>query len=479
MRIATGGFHIENCTFSPLPSTEADFQILRGAELLASYGFHSRFSDVEMVPLVRARALPGGSVVRPFYEAIKAEFLEGLERGGPWDGVFLDIHGAANVEGMDDAEADFVGAAREIVGRGCLIAASYDLHGNVSRKLMEQLDILSAYRTAPHVDIEETEERAYRLLVDCIRNGTRPCKAYIPLPILLTGEQTSTGWEPGAGLYSMIPTVIGGTVLDASVIVGYAWADEPRVAASVVALGTDAASVRGAAEALARRFWERRRQFAFGAPTDTIAGCVRTAMGSDKFPVLLSDSGDNITAGAPGDLTLVLEELLRAKAPDAIVAGIPDTAAVERCASAGVGREVELALGGKLDPIHGRPFRIRARVLSVHDPLWAFDTGTAAVRNRIAVVQIEGVRIIITEHRTPFFKISEFQQVGIEPAMHKIIAVKMGYLSPELQGLAAVSLLALSPGAVNQDLTKLPFRRIHRPIFPLEPDMTWADILAC
>jgi microcystin degradation protein MlrC len=137
MKIALGGFAIESCTFSPLLTREKDFQVLRGRHLLANYPFTSKYGDVEFVPLVYARALPGGPVEESFYTRVKDEFLQGLRDQGTWDGVFLHMHGAVNVAGMDDAEGDFLAALRQAVGPDCLIAASYDLHGNVSRRVKD------------------------------------------------------------------------------------------------------------------------------------------------------------------------------------------------------------------------------------------------------------------------------------------------------------------------------------------------------
>jgi microcystin degradation protein MlrC len=151
--------------------------VLREKDLLARYPFMQSYTDVSTIPLLYARALPGAPVEAGFYERTKKEFLQKLEENGPVDGLFLHMHGAVYVEGMQDAEGDFIAAARKIVGKNCLIAASYDLHGNVSPRVMQNVDILSAYRTAPHVDVSETLERVYALLLKCLTEGIRPYKS--------------------------------------------------------------------------------------------------------------------------------------------------------------------------------------------------------------------------------------------------------------------------------------------------------------
>lgn len=476
MRVALGGFHIESCTFSPLTATETDFQVLRGSAVLGRFPIRPESDQVELVPRVWAGALPGGPAERPFYEAIKDEFLNGLREQGPWDGVLLRMHGAASVVGMDDAEGDWLAGVRGAVGPECLIAASYDLHGNVSRRVVECLDILTAYRTAPHIDALETLERACSLLVQCIERKLRPHKAFVAVPILLPGEKTSTEWEPAAGLYAQIPQLIHpDVVMDASILIGYVWADEPRASASVLAFGTDEEEVRQAARTLAGRLWDCRHQFQFGVTADSVDRCIELALGASEHPVVLSDSGDNPTAGGAGDVPFVLERMLALGVPDAVYAGIADPEAVSICERAGSGGDVEFLLGGKLDPINGTPLPVRGRVVSLHRLPWTLGRGLGAdVMNRVAVVDAQGIQVVITEKRTTFHRLADFTDIGIDPRRHKLVVVKIGYLEPELKALAARSLLALSPGAVNQDITALPFRRIRRPIYPFDPDMGWS-----
>jgi microcystin degradation protein MlrC len=478
LRIAIAGFHIESCTFSPLVSGAADFLMLRGDDLAKTYGFLARYPDVEATAILRARATPGGPVDRAFYDAMKSEIIESLRAGQPWDGVFLHLHGAANVVGLDDAEGDLIAAVRAVVGPDCPISASYDLHGNVSQPVFDGLDILSAYRTAPHIDWYETVERAFTLLIDCVRSGVRPFKAFIPVPILLPGEQTSTEWEPAGRLYKQIPIIIAEeNVLDASILIGYVWADEPRSTASVLAFGDNQAAVDRAAKRLAQYFWDVRHEFQFGVPTDSVDNCINIALAAPQIPVVISDSGDNPTAGGAGDVPYTLGRLMALNVPDAVYASMPDPKAIAICRAAGVGAMVELRLGGKLDPINGQTLSVKGQVLTLASfPLPTHDTADASsgVMNHMAVVQIGGILCIITTARTPFHHIADFTRLGIDPSQHKIVVVKIGYLEPELKQLAAKALLALSPGAVNQDIQGLPYQRIERPMFPLDPQMIWS-----
>ncbi|MFL5801601.1 MAG: M81 family metallopeptidase [Roseiflexaceae bacterium] len=464
MKIAIAGIAIESCTFSPLTTTLDDFRLWRGNDLLARYPFLAVYVGVTFVPLLVASALPGGVVAHAAYQQMTNEILQRLDRLGPFQGVYLDMHGAMAVEGLDDAEADFFAAVRAVAGREALLSASYDLHGNVSEQIMRELDLLTAYRTAPHTDVEETRARAVRLLLHCLREGIRPHTAFVPIPALFSGEQTMTTVEPGHRVYAGVEAQVRPPdVLDASLLVGYVWADQPRVGASALACGTDAAATRAAAATLAQSYWDARELFSFPMPAASVDSCIEQAMQASDVPVFISDAGDNVTAGAPGDVPYVLERLLAHGVARAVVASLVDTAAVAACEAAGVGGQVAVPLGGKLDRTNGRPLQL---------------TGTVEVcavvdGNHQAVLRVGGVAMILTAQREAFTMLEQFRRLGIEPAQEPIIVVKLGYLFPDLQPVAAQSLLALSPGIVNPDVTALVYRHVRRPSFPLDRHMAW------
>jgi microcystin degradation protein MlrC len=462
MRIVIGGIATESCTFSPLPTRLDDFTLHRGETFLHRYPFLEEF-DAEFVPLMWARALPGGSVEADTYRQIKEEYLALLRENAPFDGVYLDLHGAMNVQGMDDAEGDWISSIREVVGVDCPIAVSFDLHGNISQRVVENLDVMSAYRTAPHVDVVETRRKAITLLMKCLTSGVRPMRAWVQIPLVLPGEKTSTEWEPGASVYALLAESdpLPG-VWDASLLVGYVWADEPRASATAIVTGTDRETITREAARIALRYWDVRSQFEFGVRAGSIDDCIGWALAASESCVFISDSGDNPTAGGAGDTPIFLGRLLAKKVESAVVASIADSDAVAICQRAGVGAEVDLSLGGKLDPRTSQPLSVHGRVL-----------GITPSQNTEVVVQIGGVKVIITERRRPYHFIADLQRLGIEPLDHKIVVVKIGYLEPDLKRAAPLALLALSPGAVDQAIERLPFQRIQRPIYPLDKAMIW------
>jgi len=468
MRIAFGGIAIEASNFSPVPSTLNDFSVLTGQALFDSgrYPFLSEL-EAEFLPTLFASALPGGAVTADAYQTLKADLLARLAACGPVDGVYLDLHGAMYVTDMADAEADLAAAVRAVVGPAALIAASMDLHGNITPAYSAQIELLTAYRTAPHRDTLETRHKACRLLVDALTNNVRPQIACVPIPVLLSGESTRTDMQPGQRLWAALPQFdqMPG-VLDASLFVGFAWVDEARAHAAAVVTGTDPEVIHQAATQLAQMYWEARTDFHFGTPVGSIDECITWALAAPETTVFISDSGDNTTAGAVGDIPLCLARVLAYAPPSAVVAGITDAAAVAICEAAGIGATVDLSLGGKLDRIHGQPLPVRGQVLGLFD--------NDREKGRQAVVQVEMVKVIITERRTAFTKVSDFTQVGVDPLAHKIVVVKLGYLFPDLLRVAPLAYMALSPGAADQALERLPYQHIERPMYPLDKGMVWS-----
>lgn len=315
MKIAIGGLHIECSTANPVLTRATDFRVSHGAEILEHPNFgYLKESAHQLFPILHARAIPGGPVERETYEAFKAEFLDGLCQNLPLDGVYLALHGAMFVDGLRDAEGDWAAATREVVGAECIIIASFDLHGNLSERLIDALDGLTNYRTAPHIDVLDTQKRAFRMLETSLETGQRPRISWARIPVLLPGERTSTEDEPARSLYASLPEYDAQPgVLEAALFVGYVWADEPRATASAVITGLEMPTEQQAdlTRKLARSYWNARHDFAFGAKVGTVAECVEWAKNSQTAPVILADSGDNPTGGGVGDRADVLAELLR------------------------------------------------------------------------------------------------------------------------------------------------------------------------
>ena len=467
MRFAFGGIHIECSTYSRIRTGTEDFTVRSGEELSAAPDFaFLRSYPHPFLPTFYARAVPGGPVERGTYDAFKRKFLESLQGLLPLDGLYLPMHGALYVEGMQDAEGDWIAAARQIVGPQCLISASYDLHGNLSRRIIDNIDMLSAYRTAPHIDVRETMQRACAMLLHCAGRRIRPSVVWAPVPVLLPGERTSTEDQPAKDLYAQLePMSALPGVLDASLLVGYVWADEPRATASVVMTGTERSMLEQQAVQLAQQYWDAREHFRFGVPVGSIAELLDRVQTIATQPVILADSGDNPTGGGVGDRAEVLEALLSRNFANALVAGIADLPATDLCYQQSSGSKLTLRIGATLDPQGSRPVEAEAEVL--------FLLPTEDPRARQAVVRIQGVIVVLTATRRPFHNITDFTRLQLHIPSFKLMVVKSGYLSPELAPLANPNLMALSDGSILQDLDKLPRNRFRPPTFPFDRSFAW------
>ena len=260
-----------------------------------------------------------------------SSFLQELTASLPFDGVLLIMHGAMHVPSLEDPEGDWIAAVRTLVGPNVPIAVSYDLHGNVTQRIVDQIDIFCAYRTAPHIDVKETHQRAADHLVDQLRGGPRRCVAYAPVPVLLPGEKTSTEDEPTKSLYARLADYDDRTgISDANLMVGYVWADTPRATAASVVTGTDQKAVLAAANEISGAYWEARTRFNFGVPTKSLSDCLDDAAAAATLPFILADSGDNPTGGGVGDRADILKAWLDRGLKDAVFAGIADPLSVER-----------------------------------------------------------------------------------------------------------------------------------------------------
>jgi microcystin degradation protein MlrC len=473
VRIAIGGIHIESSTFSPHLSSADDFEVTRGDRLLSRYDWLTApwAADVEWVPLVHARALPGGAVVPSAYEAWEAEIVEKLAAAGPLDGMLLDFHGAMSVVGRDDAEGDLVTAIRSVLTGTPLISAAMDLHGNVSQVLFDACDLMTCYRTAPHVDVWETRERAAHNLVDALRSGERPHKALVHVPILLPGEQTSTRDEPARGLYARIPSIESREgIIDAAIWIGFAWADQPRCQGAVVVTGTSKYEVATAASELGAHFWAARDEFTFVAPTGTMDECLAAALSETaKRPFFISDSGDNPGAGGADDTTYALWRMLAHPGVlqrRAVFASLVDPAAVAEIAGLPIGSPVSVAAGGRIDGRDPGPVRLDGILEAVADDP---DGG------RCVSVRVGGLSVFLTSRRMQYRLLSSYRNLGVDVSEADIVTVKIGYLEPELFEAAGDWQMALTPGGVDQDLARLPYEHVVRPVFPLDRDFT-ADL---
>ncbi|WP_287059114.1 M81 family metallopeptidase, partial [Algoriphagus sp.] len=263
-------------------------------------------------------------------------------------------------------------------------------------------------------------------------------------------------------------------VIDAAIWIGYAWADEPRNHAVVMVTGDDKNQVKESAEFLANSFWAVRNEFEFVAPVAYLDESLEMALKSEKKPFVISDMGDNPTAGGAGDVTWTLNELLKRpefkseSGPELIYASIPGPDLVAKAKEVGIGNQVEGYAGAMVDDRFAPPLLLKGKVLAIKE-------GDSDAKTEV-VVQIGSIKVIVTEKRKPYHHVKDFTDLNLDPENTDILVVKIGYLVPELYDLRGDWIMALTPGGVDQDLGRLGYQRINRPMFPLDKDMADPDL---
>ncbi|MDR1287968.1 MAG: M81 family metallopeptidase [Treponema sp.] len=489
MRILTGGFSHESNSFNPIITGEEDFTVVRGsgacdAEVFAGYSSSGiaetlAGAGAEVVPTVLARAIPGGIVSGAFYAAIKEELLEaarGALKKGPIDGACLALHGSMKVEGNICAEGDLCTALRKILP-GVPFTAALDMHATITPALLETVDGFAGYKTAPHTDCFETGVLAAKTLLASLSSGKKLYTASQSVPMMLAGEKSETSSEPMASLIGAARDLEKrGDVLAASLLLGFPWADSEHNAVTVLVTGFEENrnALKEAAGDLAETFWKKRGEFTFSAEQYDSRGAMEAAFDAvlerGERPVFVSDSGDNPTAGAAGDATELLETVLSmnlAELPTPLLySGFYDAPAVSSCIEAGEGAECGITLGGNWDRVSGRKIPLRVRVEKI-----ARSYGPC--RADLVLLRHSNMLVSVTSRHIGFGDEGLLSALGVNPADYCLVLVKLGYLEPCFKKIAARAIMAASRGCSCEILETIPYRKVRRPIYPLDPGMDW------
>jgi len=262
-------------------------------------------------------------------------------------------------------------------------------------------------------------------------------------------------------------------VIDAAIWMGYPWADEPRNHGVVVVYGDNKEEVKKSSEYLAESFWNVKDDFEFVAPVGTLKESVNLALNSETKPFIISDMGDNPTAGGAGDVTWTLDKLLKRKefkdknGPSLIYASIPGPKLIENAKNLTIGDYVEGYVGADVDNRFSPPILLKGIIKSIKK-------GDVNAKTEM-VIQSGSISIIVTQKRKPYHYIKDFTDLNLKTESN-IVVVKIGYLVPELYNINKGWIMALTPGGVDQDLYRLDYKRIERPMFPVdefknEPDL--------
>jgi microcystin degradation protein MlrC len=431
-----------------------------------------------LVPSVAAAASPAGRVTRDVYDHVKQRMLADLARGGPWHGVLLDLHGAMVPEDLDDGEGDLIAAVRGLVGPRVPIAVTLDFHANLSEAMVRGADLLHGYKTYPHVDMAERGTEATERLLDVVAGRIRPTAAFRKPPLLPPLGSQGTARGPMRRLYDLAAEMERDPrVVSVSIFAGFPHADIPDAGLGVYVVTDGAPELAEAlAEELARTAWAHRHEFVHqGRP---VREAVAHALAAEGRPIVLANMADNTGGGAAGDGTEVLRELVRVGARSAVVACLWDPAAVEACLRAGVGSRVTLALGGKVDDRHGAPLTVTGTVRTLSDGRFVHKgpmlRGLPGRLGPTAVLGVAGVRVILISLRWQTLDPEMLRFVGIEPTEEKIVVVKSTlHYRAAFEPIAREIVEVDAPGLSSSNLARFAYKRVRRPIFPLDPDAAY------
>ena len=485
MRVAVGGYLVAVNTFVEQRMGLELFQqsVVAGDALLnagsgdsAIYGFlgGARERNWEAVPLQFMFPGVGGKATQDAHEWAKESFLQGLRQAGRVDGVFIQLHGTGAADHLDDCEGDLLAAIRNLVGDTVPIIASLDGHANVTPLMLEQTNMLIGVKTNPHYDFVPVGRTAAQVMAGMFDSSVSPTsfRAQPAMAPALQKLYIAPGW-PMEHLMRQAQNLAAGDprILDVSLLEGFFCSEIPETGMSVV-VTTDGEPnlAQDIAEQIKDACWAKRQSF----HTDMVSveEAVREAMDTEHGPVILGDLADSGGAGTPGDGTAILAEFLKQNAKDAVIGNIADPGAVQQALQAGIGKSVTLTVGGKADKFHGDPVEISGRVRSIHEG--RFTTGTAFIsmtfdRGPTVVLDCGGIEVILTSRPVLVFEPNHFRSLGIEPTQRKILACKA-----EMQhragfvDIAGKMIDVDTPGLATQILSRLPYQKIRRPIFPLD-----------
>jgi len=481
----------ETNTFSNVPTDRAQFEardLRYGGEIVETFRgtgtcLGGMIAAAErlgatLVPSVAAAASPAGRVTRDVYEHVKQRMLADLRTAGRLDGVLLDLHGAMVPEGIDDGEGDIIAAVRQAVGPGVPIAVTLDFHGNLGRDMIDKADLLHGYKTYPHVDMAEHGAEATERLAQVIAGRIRPTAAWRKPPLLPPLGRQGTTRGPMRRLYDLADEMEKDPkVISVSIFAGFPYADIPDAGLGVyVVTDDDPALAERLAARLERVAWEHRHEFIHTALP--VKEAVARALVAPGGPIVLADMADNTGGGAAGDGTEILRELLAVGARGATVACIWDAAAVQRCIAAGVGARVSLEVGGKVDDRHGVPLPVTGIVRTLSDGRFVHRgpmmTGLPGRLGPTAVLDVSDVKVILITYRWQTLDPEMIRFVGIDPLREKILVVKSTiHYRAAFEPIAKEIIEVDAPGLSSSNLSRFEYRRVRRPIFPLDPDLAY------
>jgi microcystin degradation protein MlrC len=486
-RVAVASFEFEGNSFSPKICGRPEFacyaegaavwQLIDGNPLAVSGGVEVLRADsgLQLTPILVAQGGSGGEVERGFYRATVDKIVQALRDQGPFDGIYLALHGAMISHGVADGEGVLLEEIRAVVGWDPVIAVSLDLHANVTPAMVRNANILVGYENYPHDDAYTTGRRTCDLLVRTLRGELKPSMRMARLDMLVPVPGGSTlGDAPLAKVKALARSLETGAVASISYFTCQPWLDD--AAAGNVALAIthgDASLAARTAQQIARKLWELRDEFV--VPLVEAETAIESALRSTVKPAVLADTGDSVGAGSTGDSIQVLAALLAHAADRKCAVSMVDAAAVGKAVASGVGTTLELPLGHTLDPRQGEPLQLKVQVISIHDGKFRYRAGPSAGAQGdmgpTVVLGIGSIRVLVASNGTYEYADEQFHAAGIDPADFDIVVLKNGMNFRNLLRDGSAWFLVDSAGSSSANLASLPWKNRSAPFWPRDPNI--------
>lgn len=465
-RVAIAGFQHETNTFGATLAGFHEFEIadawpplLTGGAVITEMsginlpivGFTDAATDMELVPILWCSAEPSSYVTDDAFDRISGMIIDGIMSAGQLDGIYLDLHGAMVTESYRDGEGELLRRIREAVGQGLPIAISLDYHANITPRMVHHASVMTIFRTYPHLDMAETGARTVPLLQELMA-GQPLAKAWRQAPFLIPVQGQYTGAEPCKSLYAGLGDAEASS---ADISMGFSAADIHDAGPSVIVYAHDQDAADRVADDLITQLLAAESIFDTAMLSE--AQAVKTAKATDttRGPVVLADVQDNPGAGAPSDTTGILRALVEGGATGAVVALLDDPIVATEAHDAGVGAEIETALGGRAGFPDQPPFQGRFVVEHVTEEDLIFTGemygGSVGALGKVALLRVldadSDVRVIVGSQRCQCLDLAIFRHVGIEPTEQSILAVKSSvHFRADFEPIASQVLVVDSPG---------------------------------
>jgi microcystin degradation protein MlrC len=492
-RVLLAGLFHETHTFLDGVTTLDDFAIRRGGEIFDAAGDGSPLSGAlevaascgwDVRPVVDFRATPSATVDDAVYESFWQEFESAYrsEDEGSLSGIFLVLHGAMACQTVHDVEGDLIARIRALPGAtGVPICGVLDLHGNISRRMIESSQGFVAYRTNPHVDARQAAMDAAHLLDRILTSGRTPTCLFEAAPLMWPPTGTGTDDEPMRRLESLARDIerTEPDVVAVNVMAGFSFADtfDTGVSFSAVTFG-DPKRARQHLRKLRDAAIEYCQTGNVIEPgLESVMPQVLACIDGGQTPVILVEPADNIGGGAPGDAPTILRELVKHRIEPAAVV-MNDAAAVQALADTSIGRSRQLKIGGKGSRLTDPPLALEIELVSRSDGRFELEdrqshlasmSGVRIEMGPCAVVRHAGVTILLTSRKTPPFDLGQLRSQGIEPETLHVIGVKAAVAHRRAYDrIARASFTVATPGPCSSDLRTFSYRHVRRPVFPLD-----------